>query len=167
MSLIIRPARPGDAGSVIGFIRKLAEYEGLLDEVEVSEAQLNAALFSPNPRVFADIAEWNGVPAGFALWFYNFSTFRGRHGIYLEDVFVEPRLRGRGIGKALLATLAKRCLDEGLGRLEWWVLDWNEATIDFYQALGAKAMDEWTVFRLTGEALERLGSDKDEGGGLI
>jgi len=167
MSLIIRPARPGDAGAVIGFIRKLAEYEGLLDEVEANEAQLKAALFSPNPRVFADIAEWNGVPAGFTLWFYNFSTFRGRHGIYLEDIFVEPGLRGRGIGKALLAGLAKRCLDEGLGRLEWWVLDWNEATIDFYRALGARAMDDWTVFRLTGEALEQLGSDKEDEGGLI
>lgn len=167
MSVNIRPARPGDAGTVIAFIRKLAEYEGLLDEVEASEAQLNAVLFSAHPRVFADIAEWNGVPAGFTLWFYNFSTFRGRHGIYLEDIFVEPGLRGRGIGKALLSNLARRCLDEGLGRLEWWVLDWNEATIDFYLALGAKAMDDWTVFRLTGEALERLGSDRDDDGVLI
>ncbi len=167
MSVIIRPARPGDAATIKGFIHKLAEYEGLIDEVEATEAQLNAALFAPNPRVYADIAEWNGVPAGFTLWFYNFSTFRGRHGIYLEDIFVEPGLRGRGIGKAMLSGLAKRCLDEGLGRLEWWVLDWNEATIDFYRALGAEAMDDWTVFRLTGEALERLGSDEDEDGGLI
>jgi GNAT superfamily N-acetyltransferase len=166
MSLTIRAARPGDAGTLAQFIRKLAEYEGLLDEVEASETHVAAALFAANPKAFADIAEWNGEAAGFALWFYNFSTFRGRHGIYLEDLFVEPHLRGRGIGKALLARLAQRCRDEGLGRLEWWVLDWNEATIDFYQALGAEAMDDWTVFRLTGEALDRLGrsQDDDDGG---
>ena len=161
MSLSVRSARPGDAVVLARFIRKLAEYEGLLDEVEAGEAHIAAALFASNPRVFADIAEWNGVAAGFALWFYNFSTFRGRHGIYLEDLFVEPQLRGRGIGKALLARLARRCIDEGLGRLEWWVLDWNEATIDFYRALGAQAMDDWTVFRLTGGALERLGRNED------
>ena len=167
MSLVIRPARPGDAAAIADFIRKLAEYEGLLDEMEANETHIAAALFGPQPKVFADIAEWNGVPAGFALWFYNFSTFRGRHGIYLEDLFVEPRLRGRGIGKALLAGLARRCVEEGLGRLDWWVLDWNEATIDFYQALGAEAMADWTVFRLTGKALERLGSDEDDSGGEI
>jgi len=167
MSLVIRPARPGDAAAITDFIRKLAEYEGLLDELEASEAHIASALFAPAPKVFADIAEWNGVPAGFALWFYNFSTFRGRHGIYLEDLFVEPRLRGRGIGKALLAGLARRCLEQGLGRLDWWVLDWNEATIDFYRALGAEAMADWTVFRLTGKALERLGSDEDDSGGEI
>ncbi len=167
MSLVIRPARRGDAAAITGFIRKLAEYEGLLDEVEADEAQIASALFSPDPKVFADIAEWNGTPAGFALWFYNFSTFRGRHGIYLEDLFVEPRLRGRGIGKALLSGLARRCVEQGLKRLDWWVLDWNEATIDFYRALGAEAMADWTVFRLTGKALERLGSDEDESGGEI
>ena len=167
MSLTVRAARPGDAAVIAGLIGKLAEYEGLLDEVEASEAHIAAALFGPTPRVFADIAEWNGAVAGFALWFYNFSTFRGRHGIYLEDLFVEPHLRGCGIGKALLARLARRCIDEGLGRLEWWVLDWNEATIDFYRALGAQAMDDWTVFRLTGQALDRLGRGEDEDAGQV
>jgi GNAT superfamily N-acetyltransferase len=159
MSLAIRPARPGDAATITGFIRKLAEYEKLESEVEAGEAEVRAALFADNPRVYADIAEWEGEPAGFALWFYNFSTFRGRHGIYLEDLFVEPHLRGRGIGKALLARLARRCVEENLGRLEWWVLDWNAPAIAVYRGLGAEPMDQWTVFRLTGEALERLGRE--------
>ena len=114
-------------------------------------------LFGPNPRVFCDIAEWDGQPAGFALWFYNYSTFRGRHGLYLEDLFVSPEFRGKGIGKALLQHLAKRCTDEGLARFEWWVLDWNTPSIDFYKAQGAQLMQEWTVCRVDGEALATLG----------
>ena len=106
--------------------------------------------------MFAEIAEWNGEPAGFALWFYNFSTFRGRNGIYLEDLFVRRSFRGRGIGRALLAHLAQRCIAEGLPRLEWWVLDWNEPALRFYRSLGALPMDEWTVQRVTGDALARL-----------
>ncbi len=156
MTLTIRPARPDEAGLVLAFIRELAEYERLAHEVEATEADIAAALFGKNPRAFADIAEWEGEPAGFALWFYNFSTFRGRHGIYLEDLFVRPALRGHGIGRALLQRLAQRCVAEGLGRLEWWVLDWNESALRFYRALGAVPMDEWTVQRVTGEALERL-----------
>jgi GNAT superfamily N-acetyltransferase len=117
---------------------------------------ITAALFGPNPRVFCDIAEWEDEPAGFALWFYSFSTFRGRHGIYLEDLFVRPAFRGRGLGKALLARLARRCAEEGLARLEWGVLDWNEPSIAFYRSLGAIAMDGWTKNRLDGEALARL-----------
>jgi GNAT superfamily N-acetyltransferase len=156
MSLTIRPAAPADAGLVLSFIRELAAYERLAHEVVATERDMAEALFGPSPRVFADIAEWNGEPAGFALWFYNFSTFRGRHGLYLEDLFVRPAFRGHGIGKGLLQHLARRCMDEGLARLEWWVLDWNEPALAFYRSIGAVPMDEWTVQRVTGEALERL-----------
>jgi GNAT superfamily N-acetyltransferase len=156
MTLLIRPARPGEAGLVLSFIRALADYERLAHEVEATEASLDAALFGPAPRAFCDIAEWDGQPAGFALWFYNFSTFRARHGIWLEDLYVDPQLRGRGIGKALMASLARRCVAEGLGRLEWWVLDWNAPAIEVYRAIGARMMDDWTVCRLDGAALARL-----------
>ncbi len=159
MSLAIRPAAPADAALVLSFIRELAEYERLAHEVVATDGDIAAALFGPEPRVFADIAEWNGEPAGFALWFYNFSTFRGRHGIYLEDLFVRPDFRGHGIGRALLAHLARRCIAEGLPRLEWWVLDWNEPALRFYRSLGAVPMDEWTVQRVMGEALERLANE--------
>ena len=156
MSLAIRSAGPGDEALVLSLIRELAEYERLANEVDATEEAIAAALFPEHPRVFAQIAEWHGEPAGFALWFYNFSTFRGRHGIYLEDLFVCPGYRGHGIGRALLATLARRCLEEGLPRLEWWVLDWNEPARAFYRSLGAVPIDEWTVQRVTGEALARL-----------
>lgn len=155
MSLVIAPAEPADAALVFSFVRELAEYEKLLHEVEATEEGLAGALFGATPRVFCDIARWNGEPAGFALWFYNYSTFRGRHGIYLEDLFVRPAFRGAGIGKALIRALAARCRDEGLARLEWWVLNWNAPSIAFYESLGAKPMDEWTVYRLSGDALER------------
>ncbi|MBV9568866.1 MAG: GNAT family N-acetyltransferase [Hyphomicrobiales bacterium] len=156
MSLTIRPAVPSDASLVFSLVRELAEYERLLHEVEATESLIAAALFSDTPKAFAEIAEWKKEPAGFALWFYNFSTFRGRYGIYLEDLFVRPELRGHGIGKALLQGLARRCLAEGLARLEWSVLDWNESSIGFYKSLGAVAKDEWTVYRLSGEPLARL-----------
>ena len=156
MTLTIRKAEERDAALVLSFIRELAEYERLAHEVDATEADIAKALFGPQPRVFADIAEWNGEPAGFALWFYNFSTFRGRHGIYLEDLFVRPEYRSKGLGKALLQHLAKRCIAEDLPRLEWWVLDWNEPAIKFYRSIGAVPMDEWTVQRVTGEALEKL-----------
>jgi GNAT superfamily N-acetyltransferase len=156
MNCAIRPARPGDEATVLAFIRELAEYEKLLDSVVATQDSLRGALFGPNPRVFCDIAEENGEPAGFALWFYNHSTFMARHGIYLEDLFVRPRFRGKGIGKALLANLAARVVREGCGRLEWAVLDWNAPSIAFYEGLGARAMKEWQVYRLTGEALRRL-----------
>jgi GNAT superfamily N-acetyltransferase len=156
MSLSIRKAEERDAPLIVSLIRELAAYERLAHEVDATEADLARALFGPQPRVFADIAEWDGEPAGFALWFYNFSTFRGRHGIYLEDLFVRPDFRSKGIGKAVLQHLARRCMAEGLPRLEWWVLDWNEPALRFYRSIGAVPMDEWTVQRVTGAALERL-----------
>ena len=159
MTLSIRSARPGEASLVLRFVRELAEYEKLLHEVDATEADLDDALFGENPRVFCDIAEWAGEPVGFALWFYTYSTFRGRHGIWLEDLYVQPEQRGRGIGKALIAQLARRCIDEDLPRLAWWVLNWNEPSRVFYRSIGAKAQDEWTVKRLEGEALAKLGAE--------
>jgi diamine N-acetyltransferase len=156
MSIAIRPARPDEAGLVLSFVRELAEYEKLAHEVEASEKTIADALFGASPRVYCDIAEWSGEPAGFQVWFVNFSTFSGRHGIYLEDLFVRPALRGKGIGKALLAHLAGRCVDNGWSRLQWSVLDWNTPSIEFYKSLGAVLMDEWTVCKVTGEALKTL-----------
>jgi GNAT superfamily N-acetyltransferase len=156
MSLTIRPVRPGEAGLVLGFVRELAEYEKLLHEVEAGEGDIAAALFAPEPKVFCDIAEWDGEPVGFALWFYTYSTFTGRHGIWLEDLYVRPGQRGRGIGKALMVRLAQRCVEEGLSRFAWWVLNWNEPSRVFYRSIGAVAQSEWTVKRVDGEALRRL-----------
>lgn len=156
MTVNVRPAVPADAALIHGFVRALAEYEKLLHEVEATEADLSRHLFCDNPRLFCDIAEANGKPVGFAIWFYNYSTFRGRHGIYLEDLFVVPEARGLGAGKALLQRLARRCVDEGLARLEWAVLDWNAPAIAFYDSLGAGAQTDWIVRRLTGEPLAAL-----------
>ena len=152
----VRPARPEDAALIYGFIRALAEYEKLLDEVEATQEDVVAALFGEAPRAFCDIAEADGTAVGFALWFYNYSTFRGRHGIYLEDLFVVPEARGLGAGKALLRRLAQRCQEEGLARLEWSVLDWNAPSIAFYDSLGASAQTEWIVRRLTDGPLKAL-----------
>jgi GNAT superfamily N-acetyltransferase len=154
----IRQATASDCALVFSFIRDLAEYERLLDDVDATPVSLDKALFCQNPRAFCDIAEWEGAPAGFALWFYNFSTFRGRHGIYLEDLFVRPAYRGKGIGKALILNLAQRAVRENCARVEWSVLDWNEPSIKFYESLGAIPMEEWTIYRLTGEALKKLGT---------
>lgn len=156
MTSLIRQAVPADAALVFSLVRELADYERLSHEVDATAEMIASALFGPNPRVFCDIAEWNGEGVGFALWFYNFSTFRGRHGIYLEDLFVRPSVRGHGLGKLLLASLAKRCVAENLARLEWSVLDWNEPSIAFYKAQGAVLLDGWTTCRVTGEALWRL-----------
>jgi GNAT superfamily N-acetyltransferase len=156
MSLTIRPATPADSGLIHNFVRALAEYEKLLHEVEATEADIAGSLFGENPRLFCDIAEADGAPVGFAVWFYNYSTFTGRHGIWLEDLFVNPEARGLGAGKALLRGLAQRCHDEGLTRLEWSVLDWNAPSIAFYDSLGASAKTDWITRRLAGEALERL-----------
>jgi GNAT superfamily N-acetyltransferase len=163
--LTLRPARRDDSSILLGLIRELAEYEKLLDQVDATAASLERALFgSPSgpvtPKVFADVAEWTEggttTVAGFALWFYNFSTFRGRHGLYLEDLYVRPEMRGRGIGKALLVILARRCVDENLARLEWAVLDWNTPARTFYESLGAQGLTEWVPHRVTGEALKHL-----------
>ena len=153
----VRPVRRDEAALVHGFVKTLAEYERLAHEVKATPADLEAALFGPAPRLFCDIVEVDSEPVGFALWFYNFSTFVGRHGIYLEDLYVHPHARGRGAGRALLANLARRCVAEKLGRLNWAVLDWNAPSIAFYQSLGAELQRDWIVNRLTGEALLRLG----------
>ena len=154
--IVVRDARPEDCALIVGFIRGLAEYEELLHEVQIDAAAVSSALFGASPRAFCDIAEADGVPVGFALWFYTFSTFEGTHGIYLEDIFVVPEARGTGAGVALMRRLARRCRDEGLKRLEWQVLDWNAPAIAFYDRLGAGAKDEWLNRRLSGEALARL-----------
>jgi len=156
MSIRIASARPDQIGLIYSLIRELAEYEKLLHEVEATEAGIAAALFCDNPRLFCEIAEWNGEPVGFTVWFLNFSTFSGRYGIYLEDLFVRPAYRGKGIGKALLADLARTCVKNGWSRLQWSVLDWNAPSIAFYKSLGAVLMDEWTVCRLNGPALAAL-----------
>jgi GNAT superfamily N-acetyltransferase len=159
MSVALRSASPSDARLILALIRELAEYERLAQEVDATEAMIASALFGLNPRVFCDIAEWQSEAAGFALWFYSFSTFRGRHGIYLEDLFVRPAFRGKGLGKGLFAALARRCVAEGLSRLEWSVLDWNEPALGFYRTLGAQAMNGWTRHRLSGEALSKLAAE--------
>jgi len=156
MTISIRAARSGEAGLVLGFVRELAAYEQLLHTVDASEMLIDASLFGPNPRVFCDIAEWSGEPVGNAIWFLNFSTFSGRPGIYLEDIFVRPAFRGRGIGKGLMVHLAKRCVAENWTRFEWSVLDWNTPSIDFYKSIGAQLKDEWTICRVSGDALARL-----------
>jgi GNAT superfamily N-acetyltransferase len=152
----VRAAGPADLTTIHGFILDLAAYERLSHEAEATLADLERDLFGPAPRVFCDIAEIDGAPVGFALWFYSYSTFRGRHGIWLEDLFVRPERRGAGAGLALLKALARRCADQDLARLEWSVLDWNAPAIGFYDSLGALTMDEWTTRRLTGAALEAL-----------
>jgi diamine N-acetyltransferase len=159
-ALAIRRARPDEAGLVLSLVKDLAEYEKLSHEVEATEAMIAEALFGERPRLFCDIAEWNGETAGFAVWFISFSTFSGRSGIYLEDIFVRPALRGNGIGKALLSHLAKVCVGNGWSRLQWSVLDWNAPSIAFYKSLGAVMMDEWTVCRVAGPALTALAEGK-------
>lgn len=156
----IRNAGPGDIHIILDLIRDLAIYEQEEDQAKATTTQIEAALFSPQPTAYCDLIEVDvsGVPAvvGFALWFKNYSTWTGTPGIYLEDLFVQPSYRGKGYGKALLVNLAQRCVANGWQRLQWWVLDWNEPAIEFYTSLGAVPMDEWTVFRVSGNALEQL-----------
>jgi GNAT superfamily N-acetyltransferase len=154
--MTIRPAVKSDSAAIHALICELADYEKLRHEVDATAADIERDLFGLNPRVFAEIAEWNGEIAGFSLWFYNYSTFRGRHGLYLEDLYVRPAFRGHGIGKALIVNLAKRCVTEGLARFQWSVLDWNTPAIEFYQSLGAKTTPEWVGCRVEGEAIKKL-----------
>jgi GNAT superfamily N-acetyltransferase len=162
VTLVVRRATADDASVVLGFIRDLARYEREPDAVEATEESLRADLAAPSPPFECLLAELDGEPAGFALFFQSYSTWRGRPGIYLEDLFVPERLRGRGVGKALFGEVARLAVVRGAGRLEWSVLDWNQPAIDFYLALGAVPMSEWTVYRLTGEPLTRLGQRQSE-----
>lgn len=154
----IREAQPGDVADILRLIKDLAIYEKEPDEVVATEEQLRVALFNPQPHVFAHVIEVDKRIVGMAVWFLNYSTWQGTHGIYLEDLYVEPEYRGRGYGLAMLKHLAKICVERGYGRFQWWVLDWNTPSIEFYKSQGAIAMDEWTVFRVSDEALTRLGS---------
>lgn len=154
--LTLRDATLSDAAEIVAMIRELADYEQLLDRCKASEENIRGALFSPHPKVFCTIAEWEGKAAAFALYFYNFSTFRTQHGIYLEDLFVRPEFRRKGIAKALFTHLAQKVVREGCGRLDWQVLDWNEDALRFYASLGAVSLKEWVPQRLEGEALHAL-----------
>ncbi|MFE1438286.1 GNAT family N-acetyltransferase [Streptomyces sp. NPDC058739] len=157
---MIRNATPDDIPVIHTLVRELAEYEKAPDEARATREQIHEALFGERPAAYAHIAEDDetGEPVGFALWFLNFSTWRGTHGIYLEDLFVRPTARGAGHGRALLTELARVCVERGYQRLEWSVLNWNEPAIGFYRSLGALPQDEWTVYRLTDEALTQLGT---------
>ena len=158
MSVKIRSAVPADLPIILQFIHDLAEYEKAPDEVELSLDDLKDSLFGVNPQVFCLISEVDNETSGFAVWHLNYSTWLGKHGIYLEDLYVDPKFRGLGHGKALLRKLAQICIENGYKRLQWWVLDWNQPSIDFYTSLGAVPMDEWTVYRVSGDALKKLGS---------
>lgn len=155
---MVRAARAGDVPVIYRLVQDLARYERSPSSVTGTEDDLRRALFGEHPAVFAHVADHDGRVAGFALWFLNYSTWTGKHGIYLEDLYVEPEARGHGYGKALLSELARICVDRGYERLEWVVLDWNTPSIEFYKSLGAQAMDEWTGWRLAGPALRALGS---------
>ena len=156
MAVTIRPAQPADTPLILTFIRELAEYERLPHEVLATEDALRATLFGEQPRGEVVMAEADGQPAGFALFFHNYSTFLARPGLYLEDLYVRPAFRRQGIGRALLTRLAALAVDRGCGRFEWSVLDWNEPARRFYESLGARPMDDWTTYRMTGNALEAL-----------
>ncbi|GAA2394210.1 GNAT family N-acetyltransferase [Nonomuraea africana] len=153
---MIRTATVQDVPEIIAMIRELADYEKALHEVRVTREQLETALFGPSPALYGLVAEHEGGVVGYTLWFLNYSTWRGTHGIYMEDLYVRPEARGGGHGKALMKELARICVERGYDRLEWSVLDWNEPSIDFYKSIGAVPMDEWTVHRLTDEPLRRL-----------
>jgi GNAT superfamily N-acetyltransferase len=160
----VRAMVPADVPLVLGMVRELAAYEKAEHEAAMTEQELHGALFGEAPALFGHVAETDGgTIAGFAVWFLNFSTWRGTHGIYLEDLYVRPEHRGSGFGRELLRTLAEVCVARGYSRLEWSVLDWNAPSIEFYRAAGAEPMDEWTVFRLTDDALPRFAADRRTG----
>lgn len=155
---MIRPARPDDLSALRALVLALADYERSRHRVEASEDDYRALLFGPDPKAFCHVAEVAGDVVGMAFWYETFSTWSGKHGIWLEDLFVVPQHRGGGHGTALLRTLAQLCLERGYPRLEWWVLDWNSPAISFYRAIGAESMEDWTVNRLSGEPLQALAS---------
>ncbi|MGH3437591.1 MAG: GNAT family N-acetyltransferase [Sciscionella sp.] len=159
----VRRAAESDVTAIVGLVHELAAYERAPQECQLTANQLRTALFGEHPALFCHVGEVEGAVVGCALWFLNFSTWRGVHGIYLEDLYVSPGQRGSGLGRALLAALAEECATHGYGRLEWWVLNWNAPAIGFYKSLGAEPMNEWTVFRLADEPLGRLSSGKDRG----
>lgn len=159
MTITIRKAVPGDESAILNFIIELATYEKLAHEVVATTDHIRKTLFTENPKAFALIAEIDNAPAGFALYFFNYSTFLGRHGLYLEDLFVPEEQRGHGVGKALLSRLAQIAVEYECGRMEWSVLDWNASAIEFYKSLGAQAMEGWTTNRLTGDALSALAGE--------
>ncbi len=160
--MLIRPATKTDLPAIMQLIHDLALYEKAPEQVETNEAEIGVALFADAPKVFCSIADHDGEVVGIAIWFLNFSTWQGKHGIYLEDLFIKPEHRGNGYGLAMLKQLATICNERGYGRFQWWVLDWNSPAIEFYKSQGAVAMDEWTVYRVSGEALKRLGSQKNQ-----
>ena len=154
----IRSAQRDETSIILQLIKDLAEYEKAPHEVKAGEREILETIFAENPKVFCDFVEVDGDIAGMAIWFLNYSTWQGKHGIYLEDLYVKPEFRGRGYGKALLQHLANICNERGYGRFQWWVLDWNSPAIEFYRALGAEAMSEWTVYRVSGKPLKDLGN---------
>lgn len=154
--MAVRPAKKGDVPSILNLIQGLAEYEKALNEVVVTEENLLASFFGANPQVFAQVAIQDDIVVGIAVWHLNYSTWLGKHGIYLEDLYVIPEARGHGHGMALLKVLAEICVERGYERLQWWVLDWNQPAIEFYKSIGATPMDEWSVYRLSGEKLKQL-----------
>jgi GNAT superfamily N-acetyltransferase len=156
----IRPATIADTEEILAMIYELALYEKAPDEAKATREQIVDTFFCQDPKVFCEIVEVDGAIAGLAIWFLNYSTWQGKHGIYLEDLFIRPEFRGAGYGKALLKHLASICDDRGYGRFQWWVLDWNEPAIEFYKSLGAVAMDEWTVYRVSEEALTNLAREQ-------
>ena len=155
----IRLAQPADIADIHRLIFELAVYEKASDEMVATLEQIEHSLFSEKPTAFCHVAEVEGKVVGMALWFLNYSTWLGKPGIYLEDLFVKPEYRGHGIGKGFMKTLAQLCIERGYERFQWWVLDWNEPSIDFYKSLGAIPMDEWTVFRLSGDSLKKFAKD--------
>jgi GNAT superfamily N-acetyltransferase len=155
----IRLAQPADIADIHRLIYELAVYEKAPEQMVATVDQISDSLFKDNPVAFAHVAEVDGQIVGIALWFLNYSTWLGKPGIYLEDLFVQPEYRGHGIGKGFMKTLAQLCIERGYERFQWWVLDWNKPSIEFYKSLGAVPMDEWTVFRLSGDALEKFASE--------
>ena len=155
---MIRPATVSDAPVILELIKELAEYEKAPNEVVATTKDIESTIFATDPKVFCDLVEIDNQVVGMAIWFLNYSTWQGKHGIYLEDLYIKPEYRGRGLGKALLQHLARLCNERGYGRFQWWVLDWNSPAIEFYHSIGASPMSEWTVYRVEGEPLKRLGN---------